>query len=183
MTQPLCSVCFHRPHRYYGLLRPCASHRYTRLRGATTYGFSLGIETTGSHVPHESLGQDHAAFIPDAAQAASRSPPELIPGGRNNPGFDVGQIIISIRHQRFTLVRLPEPHLTRSRRAFSVTLTTLALDQRSLRWFGTCPCRPVPRDLPSSFVQLLHSYRSSRTIVHSWHTYAVIKRHRTARLP
>ena len=24
------------------------------------------------------------------------------------------------------------------------------LTQRRRRWFGTCPCRPVPRGLPSS---------------------------------
>ena len=31
--------------------------------------FSLTIWTTGSHVPHKSLAQVHATFMPDAAQA------------------------------------------------------------------------------------------------------------------
>jgi hypothetical protein len=33
---------------------------------------SLGIEATGSHVPHTSLDHAHAIFMPDAAQAVSR---------------------------------------------------------------------------------------------------------------
>jgi len=36
--------------------------------------FSLTIGTTGSHVPHKSLDQVHATFMPDAAQAVSRLP-------------------------------------------------------------------------------------------------------------
>ena len=35
--------------------------------------------------------------------------------------------------------RLSEPYLTESSSAFSATLTTTALDRRSLRWFGACP--------------------------------------------
>ena len=42
--------------------------------------FSLGIGATGSHVPHTSLDQGHAAFMPDAIWAVSRSSPRLIPG-------------------------------------------------------------------------------------------------------
>ncbi len=37
---------------------------------------------------------------------------------------------------------------------FSLTLTTLALDQSSLRWFEACSCKPAPRGLPSSSTQL-----------------------------
>jgi len=36
--------------------------------------FSLNIEATGSHVPHKSLNQSHATFMPDATQAVSRFP-------------------------------------------------------------------------------------------------------------
>ena len=39
--------------------------------------FSLIIGTTGSHVPHKSLNQVRATFMPDAAQAVSRSPLDL----------------------------------------------------------------------------------------------------------
>jgi hypothetical protein len=38
-------------------------------------------------------------------------------------------------------------------RDFSLTLTTLALYQRSLRWFAACTCMPAERGLPSSPVQ------------------------------
>jgi hypothetical protein len=38
--------------------------------------FSLTIGATGSHVPHKSLNQAHAAFMPDAAWAVCRSPPD-----------------------------------------------------------------------------------------------------------
>ena len=34
--------------------------------------FSLNIDATGSHVPHKSLNQVHAIFMPDAAQTVSR---------------------------------------------------------------------------------------------------------------
>jgi len=44
-------------------------------------------------------------------------------------------------------------------------LTTLTFDQRRRRWFGTCPCRPVPRGLPSSVVQLRTPTASSTAVV------------------
>jgi hypothetical protein len=37
---------------------------------------------------------------------------------------------------------------------FPSVLTTMAFDHSRRRWFGTCPCRPVPRGLPSSVKQL-----------------------------
>jgi len=37
-------------------------------------GSSLRIRTTGSHVPYECLLQDHAAFMPSAAQSVDRLP-------------------------------------------------------------------------------------------------------------
>src|SRR5262249_14963769 len=58
--------------------------------------------------------------------------------------------MLSTRHQWFPCGRLSDPHLTRSGRAFSETLTTGALDPSRSRWFGACLRRPAPRDLPSS---------------------------------
>ena len=40
---------------------------------------SLGIGTTGSHVPYKSLARLRATYMPDAAWAAFRSAPEPIP--------------------------------------------------------------------------------------------------------
>ncbi len=71
-----------------------------------------------------------------------------------NPlSFDIAYLF-SIRHRRFTRVRLPDPHLARSCPAFSLTLTTMALYQCSLRWFEACPCKPAPRGRPSSLLYL-----------------------------
>lgn len=53
---------------------------------------------------------------------------------------------LSTRRQRFTFVRLLGPHLTRSRRAFPATLSTPALDRRTLRWFAASPRRAAAED-------------------------------------
>src|SRR5680860_678112 len=62
-----------------------------------------------------------------------------------------------MRQQWFTHVRLPVAHLTRSRRAFSATLTTSALDRRSLRWFGASPCRAAPEGQTSISCTVTHT--------------------------
>src|SRR5271169_257000 len=80
---------------------------------------------------------------------SKRISPALIPGQRLLPGFDVVPTLSTL-HRWFTRVRLSDPHLTQSRRAFSLTLTTRALDPSRSRWFGACLRRPAPRDLPSS---------------------------------
>src|SRR3954452_17921081 len=112
-------------------------------------GFSLNIEATRSQVPCSSQDRTRPTLMPDAALAVSGSPPALIPGQRLLPGFDVVHTLSTLRRW-FTCVRLPDPHLTRSRRAFSLTLTTGALDPSRSRWFGACLRRPAPRGPPSS---------------------------------
>ena len=101
-------------------------------------GFSLGIEATGSQVPCTSQDRTRATFMPDATLAVSGYSPELIPGQRLAPGFDV-VLTLSTRHQWFTCVRLSDPHLTRSRRAFSLTLTTGALNHEPLKVVWSLP--------------------------------------------
>src|SRR3954470_7369137 len=44
-----------RLRRYDEPVRPCASHRYSAPQGVCPLEVSLGIEATGSHVPHKSL--------------------------------------------------------------------------------------------------------------------------------
>jgi hypothetical protein len=44
------------------------------LVGSSHLSFSLNIRTTGSHVPHKSLIQVHAACMPDATQTVNRFP-------------------------------------------------------------------------------------------------------------
>ena len=63
-------------------------------------------------------------------------------------------ITLTTRHQWFTCVHLLISHLTQSCCAFSVTLTTLTLYQRSLRWFGGCFQKPPPEGPPPSQLQL-----------------------------
>ena len=76
------------------------------------------------------------------------------------PGFGVIKSL-STRQQWFTHVRLLVAYLTRSRRAFSATLTTSALDRRSLRRFGIPACTANPEDLPPSQIEHVLLWRSS----------------------
>ena len=87
-------------------------------------GSSLCIGATGSHVPHKSLNQDHAAFMPATVWAVSRFPPDSVPGHGIEPGFDDIHSLSTL-HRRFTCVRLPDSHLTDSAGLpFPGTLTT-----------------------------------------------------------
>jgi hypothetical protein len=96
--------------------------------------------------------------MPDAIWAVSRLPPDL----SRSPGLapvSTPLKFVTTRHQRFAHARLPDPHLTRSRRAFFPQRSPrTALNRRSLRWFGISPCRATPEDLPPS---LPHSTASS----------------------
>jgi len=105
------------------------------LAGATRSNVSLGIEATGSPVPYESLIRLHAAFKPGAAQAGLQGSARADPRATTTPGFDTVDTI-SAGHQRFAYARLSGPHLTGSRPAVPATLTTAALNVRSLQWFG-----------------------------------------------
>jgi hypothetical protein len=79
---------------------------------------SLVIVAPGSHVPRESPGRDHAAFMPVTTESVSRFRLGWVPGQRLEPGF--GDVpTLSTPHRRFTCVRLLGPHLTGSRPAFS----------------------------------------------------------------
>ena len=104
-------------HHYYGLLRPCAPHRYSDPRGSRRSDVSLCIGATGSHVPYKSLIRLRAAYVPDVARAVFRTAPELIPGAGRPPGFDI-VFGISTLHQRFACARLSGSHLTGSCPAF-----------------------------------------------------------------
>ena len=168
MTRPLRSSPHYQGlHRYYGTVRPCAPHRYSAPRGFRPLGFSLSadrvairpsershsIGTTGSHVPHQSLNRARATSMPGTAWAVSRYPPGSSRRATHSPGFDVIHTL-STRHQWFALARLLDSYLTALElSAFSATLTTPALDRRSLRWFETSPCRAAAEDLPPSLIQ------------------------------
>src|SRR5207244_6783758 len=60
---------------------------------------------------------------------------------------------LTTRHQWFTRVHLLGSYLTHYSCALSATLTTSALDRRSLRWFEASPCRAAPEGQPPSLAQ------------------------------
>ena len=118
----------------------------------------------GSHVLYRSPDQIHATFMSDAAQTVSRLPLDLS-WCRDSHQFDV---VFMFRHLIgwFACARLSDSQLIPSGGTFVSTLTTLALYQRSFRWFEACSCKPAPRGPPSSFVQLRTLYEKVR----SWRT-------------
>ena len=60
------------------------------LAEAIRLSFSLCIGTTGSYVPHQSLDQGHAAFMPDAGWSSRQVSSQPLFAGQNpDPGFDV----------------------------------------------------------------------------------------------
>ena len=112
---------------------------------------------TGSHVPCKSPSRAHATSMPDTTWPIPQDPAKLIPGSSTHPGFDAispDPTPSTVVHSRSSS-RLP---LTRSRRALSATLTTPALNRRSLRWFEASPCKATPEGHTSI----------SHTVTHSW---------------
>ncbi len=80
----------------------------------------------------------------------------LFPGCTTDPGFDLISLLTT-RHQQFTCVHLLNTYLTKSCFAFSLTLTTMALNHRNLRRFEASSCKAASRGLPSSLVQHAHA--------------------------
>src|SRR5437588_2591774 len=98
-----------------------------------------------------------------------------------NPGFDVDEYVTT-RHQRFTCVRLLEPHLTEFLPPFPTTLTTRALYPRSLWRFGTCPCRPIPEGLPPSSIKLRRLHAEARLPQHTTSSYLRLRHSRSTKM-
>ncbi len=131
------------------------------------------IGATGSHVPHKSLKQGHAAFMPDAIWAVDRYLPDFSRANEAHPVL-TPSMHFSTRLQRFARARLLASHLTGSSPAFSSTLTTIALYDSSLRWFETHSCKPVSRGHPliSCAAQLLWKcLNHSSSFAPSWRTF------------
>ncbi|MEN3141359.1 hypothetical protein ABDF71_25935 [Ochrobactrum sp. WV_118_8] len=105
------------------------------LSGAARSVLSLGIGTTGSPVPQKSLTQIHAAFEPDAVWAGLQGTAHTHPGMTTTPGSDINHTLSAV-HRRFAFARLSGSYLTGSCPAVSTTLTTIALYDSSLWWFG-----------------------------------------------
>lgn len=86
---PFAPAPLQRLQRYYGLLRPSTAPRYARLAGASLLVLLPSHRRQGSHVPCLSLTRTRAASMPDAGWAAIGPPPNLVPGIRHLPGFDI----------------------------------------------------------------------------------------------
>jgi hypothetical protein len=95
--------------------------------------------------------QAHAASTPGTAWPIHGHPPDSSLGMKQDPRFRcrLNRFDASMANARSSLPgrasleRLPGPHLTRSSRAFSLTLTTTVFSQRSTGWFSACPRRPT----------------------------------------
>ena len=132
------------------------------------------ISTSTMHEPDPKSRRLHAGCRLGSNQAS----PQTRPGATTSPGFDIVDTL-STRHQRFAFARLSEPYLTGSRPAFSATLTTTALDRRSLRWFGACPLTAGsggPTSISCSASHLLASVRSWHTVVGVAHDDHIARR-------
>jgi len=102
---------------YYGQLRPCVPHRYSRPCGWCPLGLLLGSRR---QVP---------TFLTKAwikvTQPSCRAPvgqsagaPNLFRGTDIRARVSTPTTYVTTSHQRFTCVRLPDPHLTESCSAF-----------------------------------------------------------------
>ena len=85
-----------RLQRYYGLIRPCATHRDSCSSWVFHLGISLGIVTTGSHVPRESLNRAHATFTPVTTQGRKQVPPRA--ASQANDWSLVSMTFLRFRH-------------------------------------------------------------------------------------
>lgn len=93
--------------------------------------------------------------MPDTTWAVNRYPPGS--SQRQDQSPVLMPSALSTLQRWFAPARLLDPYLTHSRRAVSASLTTPALNRRSMRWFEATPCRAAPEGLPPSPAQLLAS--------------------------
>src|SRR6266540_3866180 len=77
----------------------------------------------------------------------------FVPGVPTAPGFDVSILRFRCVSSGSRTFVFPSPTSPRSRRDFSVSLTTPALNRRRIRRFGTPDCSTTPEDLPPSLAQ------------------------------
>ena len=100
---------------------------------------------------------------PHTGSSPTEDPPKraFVPGPPTDPSFDA--IVISFRcvssgSHMFVFSSHTRPA---HRETSTATLTTPALDRRSLRWFGISACTATPEDLPPSLAQHGSCRRSS----------------------
>ena len=136
----------------------------------------IGIGTTGSPVPCQRLRRAHATYTPDTARPTRRPPPgsgHATAGAPSSRGYLTTPVSMpsfysfdasAVVHTRSSSRRTPDP-LTAG--LLPQTLTTPALNRRSLRWFEFSACTAHPEGRPPSLAQhvlagdLLHRHHST----------------------
>jgi len=152
ITQPLRSTRFHGLHRYYGLLRPCASHRYFHPRGSSTWAFPFSSRRQVPTFPIRAW----IKFTPPLCRTPPK-PVNRLPLGLSQ-AKETGLVLTSLMTFRHvisgSLAFVSSILACRSLAAtFPATLTTQAFDLSSLGRLEAWPCSPASRGLPSSLMQ------------------------------
>ncbi len=105
-----------------------------------------------SHVPCKSRRPGSRRLYAGHRLAHTRAPARLISEGAPEPPISMSSTELRRLNSdtrpgdlpgRALLERLPGPHLTRSSRAVSLSLTTTVFSQRSTGWFSARPRRPT----------------------------------------
>jgi len=140
------------PHRY-SVPSVAASARSLSQPGTRGPVNGCRYRRPPSHVPCKSRRPGSRRLRAGHRLANDRVTARLIPGAGQRPPVSMPLDLTALqqRHPRRqppgfgALERLPGPHLTRSCRAFSLTLTTTVFSQRSSGWFDACSRKPTPK--------------------------------------
>src|SRR5215467_13254635 len=124
------------PH-YYGLLRPCAPHRYSRPRGWSRLRLLPSRHRRDRAQVLTFRTKAWSSFAPPTCRMSLgqrlRNPPSRS-RRKGHPPVLTSPNPLSTLLQRFACARLSRPCLPESCSGVSATLTTIALDHSSLRW-------------------------------------------------
>ena len=151
----------------------------------SAFGFCLGTLPLAAAGPTTPAAVSTLAFSRSVQEPQTRLTPPLRrappgqytgtrqahPEGTTGPPILMPSEIVTTPQQRHPpgppgralLARLPDPHLTRSRRAFSLSLTTTVFSQRSTGWFSACPRRPTLEGQQSSISRTAPLMKESPT--------------------
>ena len=122
--------------RYYGLLRPCAPHRYSRPCGWSRLQLLPSRHQRDGAQVLTFRTKAWSSFAPPTCRMSLGQPqasPELIPEEGSPPGLTSPNPLSTLL-QRFACARLSQPRLPESCPDFSATFTTIAFDDSSLQW-------------------------------------------------
>src|SRR5258707_13099403 len=120
--------------RYYGLLRPCAPHRYSRPRGWSRLRLLPSRFRRDRAQVLTFRTKVWSSFAPPTCRmplGQSQASPELIPEEGSSPESPKP---LSTLLRRFACARLSRPCLPESCPGVSATLATTAFDRSGLRW-------------------------------------------------